>query len=391
MKKMLVLSVAVMLLLSACAPNFGEEEELVQETDSDTKKKAIIPKYNISDQYYKMVLPFEAGQARGLVADNLNTRLDIDEFETGLMRIAQDTFSTEEYGFKEGQVLDAETIRSWLSRKKEGAALEEAKEKDKEFKNLGLNPPTSNAETAKAQSEESPIYLAHILEHNYFKRKNEETVEFGGVVLGLALNSVYYYNQEDGYPRQRPISDSEIRAEGEKIAAEVVKRVRAKKGMENIPIVIAMYKQAPKSSIVPGNFLTKAEVKPGQTNIGDWKNLNEEHHFFPSPEATKAYRDDASTFDRFKNEIDEFFPNYTGVIGKGFYKDGELQELKIEIPMQFYGKTEVIAFTQFVTGKIMEFFPDYLNIEVDIHSTGGPEALIVRKPNQEKPTVHIFE
>lgn len=55
-----------MFLLTACAPNFGEQEEIVQETEDESKETAIIPKYNISDSYYKMILPFKAGKREDL-------------------------------------------------------------------------------------------------------------------------------------------------------------------------------------------------------------------------------------------------------------------------------------------------------------------------------------
>lgn len=133
MKKISLMVLAGFLLLSACVPNFGEQEEIVQETEDESKEKAIIPKYNISDSYYKMILPFKQGEARGLVSQQLNTRLDIDEFETGLMRIAQDTFSPDKYLYQEGQYLSGDVIQSWLRRKLTGdllkSALEEAKKK----------------------------------------------------------------------------------------------------------------------------------------------------------------------------------------------------------------------------------------------------------------------
>nr|WP_154307856.1 CamS family sex pheromone protein [Metabacillus lacus] len=383
-------------LLSACTPNFGDQDEVIQ-TEENSAEQAIIPKYNISDDYYKMILPFAPGQARGLVAKNLNTRLDIDEFETGLMRIAKDIFPPEndQYLYQEGQYIDRSTISSWLSRKLEGEDLKAAEEKAEQgnstFQNAGLNPPALTEGTAKERNEQSPIYLAHILEHNYLVKKNENTVELGGVVIGLALNSTHYYRQEDDYARQVDISPEKLREEGEKMAAEVVKRARSMDGLENIPIVVALYQTAEKSSIVPGHFIAKAEAKAGSSDLGRWDNIDEEYHFFPSPEATSAYRDDAAKFERFKGDIDEYFPNYTGVIGKAYYRGGQLETLKVDIPMQFYGKAEVIAFTQYVSGKIMEHFPDYISLEVNISSTAGQESLIVRNPGQEKPTVHIYQ
>ncbi len=394
MKKKLFMVLAGLLLLTGCAPNFGEQEEIVQETEDESKETAIIPKYNISDSYYKMILPFKQGEARGLVSEQLNTRLDIDEFETGLMRVAQDTFAPDKYLYQEGQYLKRDVINSWLRRKLTGDALAqaqaEAKDDEEEYVELGLNPALTGEGGLEEQNAESPIYLAHMLEHNYLIRQ-DDTVELGGVVIGLAMNSVHYFNQEDGYAREYQISRSEILAKGKEIAQEVINRVRKTNGLENVPIVIALYEQEKRSSIVPGNFIAKTTVKQGTNNLGKWEEINEEYYLFPSTEATSDYRDDAQMFNRFKQDIEEFFPNYTGVIGKAFYKNEELNYLDIEIPMQFYGKGEVVAFTQFVTGKVMEYFPDYINIEVNIMSTSGQEALIIKEPNQEQPTVHIYK
>jgi protein involved in sex pheromone biosynthesis len=383
LKKLLIIAAACMAVLSACSQDIGEPEQIVQETEESTEEKAIIPKYRISEDYYKMLVPFKTSEARGLVASNLNTRFDVDEFETGLMRMASDKFPTDKYVFQEGQYLDKKTVQNWLSRKLEGKDLEEAKRKDKSFKNEGLNPPES--------SEKSPIYVTHILEHNYLVKKDEKTLELGGVSIGLALNSVYYYRTEDGIQKENKIDKATIEKKGKEIAQVVVKRLRDIEGLEKVPIVVSLYEQAPKSSIVPGHFFARTIVDGGSENIGKWENINEEYYFFPSEEGTKKKPDDANTFKRLKGDIEDFFPNYTGVIGKAFYQDGEMKQMKIEIPVQFYGKTEVIAFTQFLTGKVVEYYKDYISLEVTINSSRGPEALIVREPGQDKPTVHVFQ
>ncbi|OAS85638.1 MULTISPECIES: CamS family sex pheromone protein [Metabacillus] len=394
MKKKLIMVLTSFFVLTACAPNFGEQEEIVQEIEDESKEQAIIPKYNISDSYYKMILPFKPGEARGLVSEQLNTRLDIDEFETGLMRVAQDTFSPDKYLYQEGQYLTGEVIQGWLNRKLTGEKLkneqEKAKEAKKEYTEIGLNPALPEEGNLEELHSENPIYLSHILEHNYLIRE-DDTVELGGVVIGLAMNSVHYFQQEDGYAREKRISTSELLAKGKEYAQQVINRVRNTKGLGNVPIVIAIYEQEKKSSIVPGNFVTKTVVKAGSNSLGKWEGIDEDYYFFPSDEATSDYRDDAQMFNRFKSDVEEFFPNYTGVIGKAFYKNGELNYLDIEIPMQFYGKAEVIAFTQFVTGKVMEYFPDYVTLEVNVMSTTGQEALILKEPNQEEPTVHIYK
>lgn len=397
MKKSLLVAAAsaAVLMLSSCSPSFGgdKEEEITQKTEKSSEK-AIIPKYNISDSYYKMVLPFKAGKARGLTTERLNTRLDIDEFETGLMRLAQDSFSTDDYLFQEGQYLDEDTVLSWLARKKEGSDLKKAEKEDKDFENLGLNPVLPSSGSTKEKNESSPVYLATMLEHDYLVRKDKNSIQLGGVMIGLALNSVYYYREKTGDPQQEVIIDDKtLRKEGEKIAQEVINRLRKKDNLKNIPITVALYKQASKTSIVPGNFIAKTEVKAGSTDTGNWDDVKEKYVFFPADDSTKQkYPDDAELFTRFKNAIDSYFPNYTGVVGTAMYENDDMKKMKIEIPMQFYGKSEVVAFTQYLTGEVMDYYSkNSLDVEIDITSSDGQEAVILRNAGDSEPTVHIYD
>ncbi len=395
MKSLKIIMLAFVLLLSGCAPTFDKEEEIVQETDEAKEETAIIPRYKISDSYYRTILPFKPGEARGLVVRNLRTRLDIDEFETGLMRIAQESFPSDRYLYQEGQRIPKSSIEKWLERKQTPAQL--TQNKMKQADNIGLNPAfeydPNSEESYEEQMAQSPIYFAHMLEHNYLIKNKDDKVALGGIVIGIALNSVQYYNLPDnqgGYPRETKIETEVLVREGKKIAEEVLARVREINELTEVPIVIALFEQEAVSSIAPGNFVAKTGVIEKGNKINKWEDVNEEYHFFPSSAATNEYREDAMMFQNFKDDIDEFFPNYTGVIGRGFYKNEELYQLTIEIPMQFYGKAEVIGFTQYITGEIMEHFPNYFSMQVYISSESGPESIIVRDAGQEEPFVHIY-
>ncbi|PLR99214.1 CamS family sex pheromone protein [Bacillus sp. T33-2] len=391
MRKLSMVALSLVLLLAACAPNFDKQEEIVQEKDNDTKEKAIIPKYKISDKYYRTIMPFEPGEARGAVVNNLNTRYDINELETGLMRLAQNTFETDRYVFKEGQYLDSETVDSWLNRKFTKEQLEQRKMKESE--NLGLNPVDPGTGDVHERNKQNPVYLAHILEHNYLVKAEgeKETYQLGGVVIGLALNSKHYYQKEQfGDTFETDIPRDVLDREGKLIAQEVVNRLRKEKDLKEVPIVVALFEQKSRSSVVPGNFFAYSTASQGSGNLGGWKEVKEKYVLFPSEDAEKNHRDDWNAFDQFKQGVEEYFPNFNGVIGKGFYVDGQLQELSINIPIQFYGKAEGIGFTQYVTGLVMKDFPDYISVQVSISSVNGQEALIVRKPQQDEPIVHVY-
>ncbi|CAH0346611.1 CamS family sex pheromone protein [Bacillus sp. CECT 9360] len=389
MKKISFIGLAVLLLLSGCAPRFEKQQEVVQDAEIDkSKETAIIPKYNISDKFYRAILPFEPAKARGLVVSNLNTRYDIEEFETGLMRVAQNQFDPDQYLFQEGQNLDKKTVNLWLNRKFTDAQLKQ--ENLKQEDNIGLNPLDSGKGDIDKRNKENPIYLAHILEHDYLVKNKDNEVALGGVVIGLALNSTNYYQKEE-FGATFSNKTENIEEEGRKIAQEVLKRLRQMEGLEEVPITIALFKQNEKSSVVPGNFISYTNIDQGSNQIGKWEKVNERYYIFPADDKTKnKFRTDSNAFDGFKQDVEKYFPNFNGVVGRAFYAEDQLQDLDINIPIQFYGQSETVSFTQYVTGLVMQHFPDYVSVQVSITSVNGPEALIVRKADQEEPFVHIY-
>ncbi|CAG9621342.1 CamS family sex pheromone protein [Sutcliffiella rhizosphaerae] len=383
MKRFLSLLLVVSLFATGCVPGFERQEEVVQDpAQQENMEQAIVPRYKISDDYYQTILPYKPGETRGQIAPRLSSRVDVEELETGLMRMAQDVFPSENYLYQEGQYIKRDVVRSWLNRV-------DPSDEDSQ----GLNPPLVEGEDTEETNENSPIILAHIQEQNYLIRRGEDQVELGGIAIGIALNSVHYYNltaNEGGFPREYTIPDEQIEQEGKRIAEEVLKRIRNMEGLANVPVIIGLYKQSPANSIVPGNFIAQATVGGGDGTIGRWDEVKEEYRLFPNRQTTELYREDAVRFENFKLDIDDYFPNHTGVVGKGYYQDGELQQLAIEVNMEFNGKAELIGFTQYVTGLLLEHFPNYINLQVSISSISGQEALVVRDAGAEKPFVHIY-
>jgi protein involved in sex pheromone biosynthesis len=386
MKKWLAAAAAAF-LLSGCAPAFEieKQEQVVEEDKNQQSEKAIIPNYQISDDYFKTLLPYESTDTRGMVVNNLQSRYDIDVFESGLVRVAKNAYSTDQYLFKEGQVLDKETIQSWLNRK---YTSEQLKEKElKEEQNVGLNP----VEDTPGEGKDTPIYLAHMIEHNYLEKVEDDKIQLASVVVGLALNSVsYYQDQNTGETRQTSISQEEVRQQGQQIAQEVIKRMREKPELEGIPITIALYEQSGKNTVTPGSYFAYTTVNPGSASIGEWMDINEEHYFFPSVEAEEAHPNYLEVFNNFKEDVETYFPNYVGVVGYAFFKDGKMESLEIDIPIQFNGKAETIGFTQYTAELAAELFPKEMNVEIEITSADGAEALIVLDQQGER-FVHIYE
>ncbi|RKJ54721.1 CamS family sex pheromone protein, partial [Butyricicoccus sp. 1XD8-22] len=128
----------------------------------------------------------------------------------------------------------------------------------------------------------------------------------------------------------------------------------------------------------------------GQNGLGDWQEIDEVYVTLPTSLQDEYYRDLNTAFQKFKQEIDQYFSNYTSVIGSGYYRNKELRKIMIEIPIQFYGSTEIIGFTQFLSGVMMNQLPNDVDIEVNITSVNGTEALILKEANEKEPFVHIY-
>lgn len=104
--------------------------------------------------------------------------------------------------------------------------------------------------------------------------------------------------------------------------------------------------------------------------------INEAYVTFPMSSPPDIYRDMNTSFQKFKQDIDKYFSNFTSVIGTGFYQNNQLQNLEVEIPIQFYGTTEIIGFTQYLTDVMLKQLPKDVAITVSVTSVNGPEVLI---------------
>src|SRR5699024_5447857 len=89
-------------------------------------------------------------------------------------------------------------------------------------------------------------------------------------------------------------------------------------------------------------------------------------------------------------EIDTYFPNYVGYIGEGFYENNELKKMTIEIPIEFYGESEVIGFTQYLYSLVVNLFPDNYDVDVKIQSYERMESFIYKEAESDETVIHIF-
>ncbi|WP_319995296.1 CamS family sex pheromone protein [Trichococcus shcherbakoviae] len=369
---LMTVSGAAMFLLASCG-QLSETQTTENTTNTGPEKVTVQTTQNqLSTDYYPALIvdgKYQFSQNRG-VSLSLNSTANIKDFEAELLDVAKNVFPTDQYFFQEGQVIDYDTTRLWLGRYSDSNPD-------------GLNP-TDNGSTDAATRE--PIYLEQILEQDYMIQ-NENGFELAGMAIGLAMNSVDYYKVND-VPMEQAISRDKLEEQAKAYANTIITRLRQTEGLESIPIVIGIYEQSAQDSPVGGSYLFEGVSTEG-TAIGEWITRNESKVVFPLQSGTQT--EESSNFDNFKNEVQDFFPNLNGIVGEGKYVDGQLMSLEIDITTQFYGETEIIAFTQHVTDAAGRFLPQNIPVEITIESINGIESFLTRENDSQGFSYHIFD
>ncbi len=358
------------------------QKQVVKETSKSQKEQiTVIPQSDSSTKEYQTIRPKSPSDTRGYIQYGVGNRVDIDEIETKLQDLSKGPFDPSHYYFQEGQFLSTSFIDSLLSRQ------------DKTHPD-GLNPPLGKGKDLGVQATNSPKYLSYILEQDYLNKSDKK---LGGISLAISVNSVYsdnLYNKKNGmtYPVDVTLDPKKSMAEAKKDAVKIVQKVRSTKGLESIPIMVGLYIESQPGSFVPGHYFAKTTVAGKSASIGKWTKVDQEVQLFPSAAAQSKYKSDSDKFSKFSSDVQSYFSNSIGVIGKGFYKNGNLSELTVVINERFYDKTETVSFANYVDMLIKNKFPfsSDIPVQVYINSINQPEAIIVNRPNMDQPFVHIY-
>lgn len=378
--KKLVLGLAVLTTgfsLAACG-NLNNSN--IQKTNSTTGKQNKKSTYQVtgqtsSSQYAGTIKNghYVTSTSRGLTAGQNGNINNVKSFENGLQSISKPVFAPSKYVFQEGQNLSSGTVQKWLDRKS----------KDNPE---GLNPKDNGS---KSPTKRNPIYLQAMEEQDYMEKSGNK-LKIQGMTIGLAMNSVDYYRKEQyGAQFETKISDTDIKAQAKTMAQTVLARLRQRSELENIPIVIAIYKQASNDSLIGGNYLMYSVNKGA--SLSSWKTMNNENYILPEKNGESVPNsNDASAFENFKDQIQSFFPNLSGVTAQAQYKGKTMQGMKVNITTQFYSETEINSFTQFVNEQAQKFLPSGVNIDITIQSTEGVQSFLTKNANEKSYYSHIF-
>lgn len=367
----------VMITLSGCG-RLKDSSLANNATTTSTTKRKSYQTTNTGNSGYSVLLKngrYVTSPISGLTATDNDNSVDTRELERGLIQISKNQFSTNQYVFQEGQYLDSSTVTDWLTRK--------SKSNPK-----GLNP-INNGKTG--TDTRNPIYLEEIIEQDYLTGSDSK-YSIGGMSLGLAMNSVdYFQKKRNGAEFQTDISRAEQRAQGEKMANEIVARLRKKKALKNIPITVGLFSKTGKDSLVGGTYFAYGTAASNSSKITKWKSVSEKIQILPTTGNEKAINsNDASHFNDFKTSIQNYFPNISGVTATLRYDNGKLAQENISVTTQFYGYEQIQSFTRLALSTAKKYLPNNIPIEIRIGSVDDVQALIAKETGDSDYQVHVY-
>lgn len=372
MKLKLLAALTISLFLVACGNLQEEEANKSQETEEAGADYTVEDR--LDENFYPPLLSeegsYQTSNSRGVTL-NLNSPINIDVFEEDLLRLSQTQFSPEDHYLQEGQLLEEETVNAWLGRESEDNPQ-------------GLNPPANDADDS---DERNPNYLSSILEHDFYVR-NEEGFELAGISIGLALNSQDYYPAyQFGPTLTQEISRETLIEVGEEMADKISQRMRENDEIPDVPIMIALFEQAPRDDLAGGVYFQLGTSAPGSDQIDSWNELNEDRLVFPLEGEELA---EGNAFSNFQAEVQNFFPNLSSVTGRAHYVNDVLYKLDIDIMTQFYSQTEIIAFTQFLNDVANDFLPGNVPIDINVESIEGIQSILFKEAEDEEYTFNVY-
>ncbi|MED2036536.1 CamS family sex pheromone protein [Bacillus wiedmannii] len=338
MKKMALSFAVVSLLLGACSNNtISKKDEVIQK---DTKEKSMIPRTAVSKDYYRTVIPLKEQKVINTANIKTNSKLDLADYENGLMNIAKEQFDTESHVLQLSQYIPEKLVDELVAKV------------------------------------EAPI-LTNIIEQDYFGKQNSNELSLSGVVIGLAMSS--------------SVSNEEAMSKGAEVAKQLIEAINKNDKYNKSPITFAIFKQESTSSLKNGTYIASATVQKNDTNLGNWSTIDEQAYSYPSDEFKQAHGEDNTKITEFADAMKGFSTgDFIPVNAKVSYKKNQMDTLNMNIVIKYNGKTELMALTQMAAQSMLDKLPKDAKVQLQIKSESKIEAIIIKEKNSEKPFVSFL-
>lgn len=347
------------LALATCQNDQADQSESAGSADqasSNNNEEQQTQTSQLSTEYYPSYIDdgsYQTNPGAGITAGE-SSQANAENLQRGLYDLSKNIFSTEDYSIREGQVISEEETIAYLT-----AQSDENPE--------GLNPAGYNADNL---DEFEPRYLNSIMEYNFIDAKGN----VAGISIGLGMNYSDIFTT-DSETEEVEISSEERIEQGKHIAETLVANIREDEAYADTPIHVAIFENEESGDLGGGTYTTDAVSSSGNS-FGDWSTYNQDYVVYGVDDAPNE--EDTVAFTRFRDQIQNFYPQLSGLSSVGFYRDNELQNVNIVINSQFDGHSEVIALSQQAISTASSVFNNNIEIQIQVVTADGVRALLTR-------------
>ncbi|MER2293134.1 MAG: CamS family sex pheromone protein [Aerococcus urinaeequi] len=364
-KKFKTLSILLVatLALTACQNDQADSTESAGSASqtSSSNEEQQTQTSQLSTEYYSSYISegtYQINSGAGITTE-ASSQANAENFERGLYDLAKNIFSTEDYSLQEGQVIGEDKTIAFLN-----AQSDENPE--------GLNPSGAASKTLDGFE---PYYLNSIMEYDFLDQEGN----VAGISIGLAMNYSSTFNSESETQEFEITSEERIN-QGKQMAETIVSNIRQDEAYSDTPIHVAIFENEESGDLGGGTYTTDAVSSSGNT-FGDWSTYNQDFVVYDVDDAPNE--EDTVSFTRFRDQIQSFYPQLSGLSGVGYYQDNELQNVNIVINSQFDGYSEVIALSQQAISTASSVFNNNIEIQIQVVTADGVRALLTRSKDSD--------
>jgi len=309
----IVTAIAVFSLISSLINN---------NSDVDTPPEIA---YSLSGEYFNIATPFKRGVAENYIPVPTNNRVDINETELGLMRIATKYYDVNNYLSQPGQYLTTNKIDNIIE-----------------------------------VANEDNSYISYIIEQNYLTKNNR----LAGIVIGVVINPFF---------SDTPLTNDQINEFMIEINPVIIEQLRSNDDLKNTRIVIAAFRMEPRTSLTPGTFILEQQTTSDA--ITRFVRINQAFYVLTDPNLRRIDERTSKSFANIRTELETTFPNAV-ITGIGNYHDDNLRELRIDVNAGFIRPHEVLAISNHLITSFNRYFTRDINMIININSDNRTLAII---------------
>ncbi len=400
MKKQLIGICTALILLAGC-------DQEPRTDDVPSKAEESVVETNKDD--YKTIVPQPTSEVRGVANNTIDTDLDLDQMETGLMDISKKYASVDQYIYQPGTIITGDEANLLVGREMTNDQFEIHKKTNPNDQNIGLNLPLesqksgeSNADFEKRQKE-TKIYVNTIIEQDYFTYDEKGNKKIEKIAIGFGMDPTYTYKDAEGKEHTVEIKDQELNDFANSYVANKMTEFIHDKAeemsepdpetgeyiAEDADIIYGFFKES-ETEMHPGTYYAEAQVKSGEDNLKDVQEINEQYYLFPTDEAEKFDPTLNEEIDEFEKDIRGYFPYNTGAYARGYYKDDKLQKIYIRLTVNVYSQVDLIPFVNFIEEKVKEKITENVEITVDIRRSSGEAEAIMNFDKNRNVDKYIY-